>query len=89
MGVCRLAQRSDVPHLLFYGPPGSGKRTRVFAFLREVYGTAVEKLKVEHRSFKVGDPPKEVEMTTVSSAYHIEVRKRDALERMEIRAALL
>lgn len=47
-----LARCDEIPHLLFYGPPGSGKRTRVQALLREIYGSGVEKVKLEHRSFK-------------------------------------
>ena len=39
--------------MLFYGPPGSGKRTRIMAVLREMFGASAEKLKVEHREFKV------------------------------------
>uniref|UniRef100_A0A7S2ZIQ1 AAA+ ATPase domain-containing protein n=1 Tax=Rhodosorus marinus TaxID=101924 RepID=A0A7S2ZIQ1_9RHOD len=73
-----MAQRADIPHLLFHGPPGSGKRTRVSCLLRLIYGPAAEKLKVEHRSFKVGDPPKEIEMTILSSVHHIEANPSDA-----------
>ncbi|KAK4535695.1 hypothetical protein CDCA_CDCA05G1720 [Cyanidium caldarium] len=75
----RLARAGgDLPHLLFYGPPGGGKRTRVRALLREMYGVGVEHTKVEHRVFKVGEPAKTVEVTTVSSAYHIEMNPSDA-----------
>mmetsp|Transcript_11607 Transcript_11607/g.35469 ORF Transcript_11607/g.35469 Transcript_11607/m.35469 type:complete len:368 (+) Transcript_11607:93-1196(+) len=73
-----MATSHDIPHLLFYGPPGAGKRTRLFGLLRQIYGPSIDKLKVEHRAFKVGDPPKEVELTTVSSTYHIEANPSDA-----------
>jgi DNA polymerase III delta prime subunit len=36
----------DIPHLLFYGPSGAGKRTRVMAVLRELYGSSVDKVGV-------------------------------------------
>eukprot|EP01097_Dermamoeba_algensis_P007602 TRINITY_DN4841_c0_g1_i1.p1 TRINITY_DN4841_c0_g1~~TRINITY_DN4841_c0_g1_i1.p1 ORF type:complete len:305 (-),score=64.00 TRINITY_DN4841_c0_g1_i1:280-1194(-) len=72
-----LAQSGDFPHLLFYGPPGAGKKTRITGFLRELYGSSVEKLKVEHKSFKL--PSKgELELTTVASAHHIEMTPSDA-----------
>lgn len=74
----RLATGGDLPHLLFYGPAGGGKRTRILALLRELYGPGVERTKIEHRVLKVGKPPKAAEVTTVSSAYHIEVNASDA-----------
>ena len=47
-----LAKSADVPHLLIYGPSGAGKKTRVSAFLREVFGAGAAKLRLEHSSFK-------------------------------------
>ncbi|GAB0489268.1 hypothetical protein MMPV_000485 [Pyropia vietnamensis] len=73
-----LASGGDLPHLLFYGPAGGGKRTRILALLRELYGPGVERTKIEHRVLKVGSPPRNAEVTTVSSAYHIEVNASDA-----------
>eukprot|EP00919_Chromeraceae_sp_WS-2016_P045958 GHVR01109303.1.p1 GENE.GHVR01109303.1~~GHVR01109303.1.p1 ORF type:complete len:178 (+),score=33.82 GHVR01109303.1:50-583(+) len=69
-----LNESKEFPHLLFYGPPGGGKKTRVLAFLREVFGEGVFKVKVETRSFKI--PPSNsttVDIQILSSAYHIEV----------------
>lgn len=34
----------DCPHLLFYGPPGSGKKTLIMALLRQMFGASVEKV---------------------------------------------
>ena len=35
-----LIKRHELPHLLFYGPPGSGKTSTVLALAREIYGEA-------------------------------------------------
>lgn len=73
----KLADAGDLPHILFYGPPGAGKKTRVTALLRDVFGPGVEKVKLEHRSFKT-PTGRAIEMTTVASTYHIEINPGDA-----------
>lgn len=58
-----LAKSGELPHLLLYGPSGAGKKTRVMALLREVFGPGVEKVKLEHRGFKT-PTGRAVELTT-------------------------
>lgn len=47
------AHSGDIPHLLFCGPSGAGKKTRIMCVLRELYGSGVEKLRMEHMTFTV------------------------------------
>lgn len=68
---------SDFPHLLFYGPPGAGKKTRVLAFLSKHFGTGVDKLKAEHKAIKVSDS-KEVEVALLVGPNHVEVNPSEA-----------
>jgi replication factor C subunit 3/5 len=63
--------------MLFYGPTGAGKKTRIMALLREIFGSGVERVKLDHRTFKT-PTGRAVEMTTVSSTYHIEINPGDA-----------
>jgi replication factor C subunit 3/5 len=72
-----LARTEELPHLMFYGPPGAGKKTRVRALLREIYGSGADKTKLEHRSFKT-PTNRLVEVTTLGSNYHIECNPSDA-----------
>ncbi|KXZ55641.1 hypothetical protein GPECTOR_2g1191 [Gonium pectorale] len=69
----------DFPHTLFYGPPGAGKKTLVMALLRAVYGAGVEKIRVETKPWQIELPSRklEVELTTISSAYHLELNPAD------------
>lgn len=68
---------STMPHLFFYGPSGSGKKTRIAALLRELYGPGAEKLKLDKRTFTT--PTKRtVEINLITSNYHIELSPGDA-----------
>lgn len=67
----------DFPHLLFHGPSGAGKKTRVLTLLREIYGPSVLKVRPETRTIKK-EGGKSVEVTVMSSKYHIELNPSDA-----------
>ena len=68
----------DFPHLLVYGPSGAGKKTRIMCTLRELYGSGVEKLRIEQSHFTTPSN-KKVDISTISSNYHIEVNPRSTL----------
>ncbi|KAL0101402.1 hypothetical protein PUN28_018909 [Cardiocondyla obscurior] len=72
-----MVQKRDFPHLLVHGPPGAGKKTRILCVLRELYGPATEKLKIENMQFETASK-KKLEILTVSSNYHTEVNPSDA-----------
>jgi replication factor C subunit 3/5 len=67
----RLCEQSDFPHLMFFGNSGSGKKTRINCILRQLYGASAERLRNETMTFTTPSN-KKVEITTVSSNYHIE-----------------
>ena len=35
----KFIESGELPHLLFYGPPGSGKTSAILAIARKIYGT--------------------------------------------------
>ncbi|KAH7821817.1 Replication factor C subunit 3, RFC3 [Monocercomonoides exilis] len=74
----KMASEGDFPHLLFYGPPGCGKKTRVMVLLRSVFGPSIDKLVVETRQLKKGTSSSTFEITLISSPHHIEVSPSDA-----------
>ena len=69
------ATSGDIPHILFYGPSGAGKKTRISALLREMFGPAVEKVKCVTRPVKTKS--KTIDVTTVQSNWHVELSPSD------------
>ena len=72
----KMVSAGNFPHLLFYGPSGGGKKTRILSLLTLVFGKNVNKIRTEHKSFKVNS--KTIEITTLGSNYHIEMNPCDA-----------
>ncbi|KAI9844565.1 MAG: Replication factor C (RF-C) subunit [Sclerophora amabilis] len=71
-----LAASGDFPHLLVYGPSGAGKKTRIIATLKEIYGPGVEKIKIDSRVFQTSSNRK-LEFNIVASVYHLEITPSD------------
>ncbi|KAM0756047.1 P-loop containing nucleoside triphosphate hydrolase protein [Meredithblackwellia eburnea MCA 4105] len=72
----RALASTDFPHTLFYGPSGAGKKTRIMATLKELFGPGVEKLRIEQRAFLTPSRRK-LEVNIVQSNYHIELTPSD------------
>nr|GAT57371.1 predicted protein [Mycena chlorophos] len=72
-----LAASGDFPHMLFYGPSGAGKKTRISATLRQLFGAGAEKLKIDQRIFLTPSKRK-IEVNLVTSNYHIEITPSEA-----------
>lgn len=66
-----LSKKDDFPHLIFYGPEGAGKKTRIHAFLEKIYGPGVHKVNTEIRELKINST--HIEFGITSSNYHIEL----------------
>ena len=64
-----LSTKDDFSHMIFYGAEGAGKKTRIRAFLAEIFGLNVNKINTEFKEFKVNSVS--VEYRLSSSAYHI------------------
>ncbi|KAG6919176.1 hypothetical protein DXG01_008474 [Tephrocybe rancida] len=72
-----LAASGDFPHMLFYGPSGAGKKTRITCTLRELFGPGVEKLKIDQRVF-LSPSKRKLEINIVQSNFHIEITPSEA-----------
>lgn len=71
------AAHEDFPHMLFFGPSGAGKKTRIMCLLRELYGTGSQRLKIDQRIF-LNPSRRKIEVNVVTSNYHIELTPSDA-----------
>jgi len=76
--IKKLAASGDLPHLMFCGPSGAGKKTRILALLRELYGSSVEKVKVQQKTFQFTEPKVTLDITILYSNNHIELTPADA-----------
>ena len=71
------ADPHSLPHLMFYGPPGAGKKTRIMSLLREIYGPGSQRLRLDKRTFTT-PTKRSIEINMISSNYHIEISPGDA-----------
>lgn len=67
----------DLPHLLFCGPPGSGKRTLIGALVNEIFGAGTtDRMKADLRPLETPSG-KRLELQVLSSSHHIELNPSD------------
>ncbi|KAL7712651.1 Replication factor C subunit [Entamoeba marina] len=73
-----LSNNSDMPHMLFHGPPGSGKYTRAMAYLQKMYGPNVNKVETGTATIEIKGKNKDI--TIRSSPHHVELIPSDSQE---------
>ncbi|MHB1952216.1 MAG: replication factor C small subunit [Sulfobacillus sp.] len=69
--LMNLALSDDLPHMIFQGPPGCGKKTLANLFLQEKFGATVVHPKMRWLDFKY--PGKEIQLRLVHSQHHYQV----------------
>lgn len=74
--IKNLSEKTDFPHLVFYGPEGSGKKTRINILLKLIFGDSVfNKTTIENKELKYNS--KSIIYSIASSKYHIELTPSD------------
>lgn len=71
----KLAECEDLPHMIFYGPSGAGKKTRIISLLRKIYGAGLMKMNKE--TYMMKHNSKTLEIPLISSKYHMDVTPCD------------
>ena len=71
----KISTKTNFSHLIFYGPDGAGKKTRIKLLLQHIFDHNVHKLKIETKEMKVNST--NVQYTIASSNYHIELTPSD------------
>ena len=71
-----IVKKGDFPNLMFYGPAGVGKKTRVLCLLQELYGNGAMHVRMDKMAFTTA-ANKKLEIQTISSNYHIEINPAD------------
>ncbi|CAF1202647.1 unnamed protein product, partial [Adineta ricciae] len=71
-----IINNGDFPHLLIFGPNGSGKKTRIMCLLHELYGEGVHSVRLENHQYETSSH-KKFELTTIGSHSHTQVNPSD------------
>jgi replication factor C subunit 3/5 len=74
--IQKISTKSDFSHLIFYGPEGSGKKTRIKVLLQSMFNESIHKLKTETKQIKVNST--NVQYSISHSAFHIELTPSDS-----------
>ena len=70
-----IKQNVEIPNMILNGPEGSGKKSLLYAFLRDKYGIDSKYTKCISKTFKVNS--KDVEIPYFYSNYHVEIQIGD------------
>lgn len=70
-----IQEDKEIPNIIFYGPEGSGKKSLLYAFLRDKYGIDPKNTKYLSKTFKINS--KELEIPYFYSNYHVELQIGD------------
>lgn len=74
--LVKMLRSNDFPHMLIYGSPGAGKRTRIQCILREVFGNSVEKTRIQNMIIET-PTKKKLEFNVLASNFHVECNPSD------------
>ncbi|GMI09006.1 hypothetical protein TrLO_g4745 [Triparma laevis f. longispina] len=72
-----MSNTASLPHLFFFGPSGAGKKTRIQALLKELFGATALKTRLDSRTFETPTKRK-IEINMITSSVHIELNPSDA-----------
>ncbi len=71
VSVLKQFMNQEIPNMIFYGAEGSGKKSLIYAFLRDKYGVEAKNIKCINKTFKINS--KDVEIPYFYSNHHIEI----------------
>ncbi|XP_058104062.1 replication factor C subunit 3-like [Magnolia sinica] len=72
--LCNMVARQECNHFIFEGPPGVGKKTMVWAYLREAFGNETLETREELREFKLkGEMVPSIKVNMKKSPRHVEM----------------
>lgn len=73
-----VASNPELPHLLFHGASGAGKRTMVQALLRQVYGEEVQKMRLVKKPIDLEKSGNKDTIDAIESICHLEMAPHEA-----------
>nr|CAD1842822.1 unnamed protein product [Ananas comosus var. bracteatus] len=77
----QLVSHDGCPHILFKGPPGSGKKSLCMALLQEIFGDSSLKVTHDLRRFRIQESqPAQIVVPLTSSPHHVELNLRSQVK---------
>lgn len=69
----KIAKDDDVPHMIFYGPEGSGKKTLIYSFLELLFGQSIHNTSYVNYTV-TGSGNSSTDVMIKQSPHHIEIK---------------